>query len=90
MGLEAPGGSEILCVSHVVREESRATVRLLDPVHPRTGEALLACSWCRKVYVAGRWVEVEYAVEMLRLFERTELPPLTHGICPACAELTAS
>lgn len=90
MALEAPGGSDIVIVSHVVREESRATVRLLDPVVPRTDEALLACSWCRKVYVAGRWVEVEHAVEMLRLFERAELPFLTHGMCPVCAELVDS
>jgi hypothetical protein len=90
MALEAPGGSDILCVSHVMREEPRASVPLLDPAVPRTDEALLACSWCRKVYVGGRWVEVEQAVERLRLFERAELPSLTHGVCPACAELVAS
>ena len=90
MALEASEGSDILCVSHVLREEARESVPLLDPVVPRTGEALLACSWCRKVYVGGRWVEVEHAVQTLRLFERAKLPSLTHGICPACAELAAS
>ena len=90
MALEAPTGSDILCVSHVMREEPRASVLLLDPGVPRTDEPLLACSWCRKVYVGGRWVEVEQAVEKLRLFERPELPFLSHGICPACAELAAS
>jgi hypothetical protein len=90
MALEAPKGSDILCVSHVVREESRASVSLLDPAVPRTGETILACSWCRKVYVAGRWVEIEHAVERLRLFERAELPLLTHGVCPACVDLVAA
>ena len=89
MTLEASIGSDILCVSHVIREEPRESVPLLDPAVPRTGEALIVCSWCRKVSVGGRWVEVEHAVQMLRLFERAELPFLTHGICPACAELTS-
>jgi hypothetical protein len=35
---------------------------------------------------AGGWVEVEEAVRELWLFERTQLPQITHGVCPDCQE----
>jgi hypothetical protein len=46
------------------------------------GAPILACGWCRRIWVC-EWVEVEEAVIRLGLLE-TDLPPITHGLCPDC------
>lgn len=79
-----PDGSLEL-VGTVLREEPRAHVALLDDGVPRTDELITACSWCRRLHrPPDRWIEVEEAVRELGLFEQTELPGITHGICPDC------
>lgn len=66
--------------------EPRAYQALFDPQRPHDNRMLRACSWCNRVEVGGRWVEVEDAVQELDLFERAQLPTLTHGICQDCYE----
>lgn len=71
----------------LVREQERREVALLDPAAERTEEIVVVCGWCARVKVGeGRWVEVEEAVRVLRLFELTALPQLSHGMCPLCSE----
>ena len=65
-------------------EEERPSQPLLDPASPRSEELLRVCGWCKKVDVGSRWVEVEEAVSILELFDRTHLPDVTHGICEGC------
>jgi hypothetical protein len=45
---------------------------------------LRICSWCKKMEADGEWCELDEAARRLGLFERGELPLLTHGMCPAC------
>jgi hypothetical protein len=61
--------------------------RLLDPATPRSDEMLEMCSWCDRFEVDGEWVEVEEAARRLELFNRPELPALSHGVCPDCNEM---
>jgi hypothetical protein len=67
----------------VISSEPRPAVEL-----PRggTGESpvVRACGWCKRVETEGAWVEVETALERLRLFELPTTPRFTHGICPDC------
>lgn len=72
--------------SVVQREESREAVPLLQPGAARCEEFLRMCSWCNKMYVQDHWREVEAAVRILGLLSRTELPLISHGMCPKCAE----
>lgn len=75
------------CVEFRVRplsEEPRPMQPLLDPAQPHSEALLRVCGWCKKVDVGNRWVEVEEAVPLLRLFEKPRLPDITHGICEAC------
>jgi len=77
------GGVGFAC--EVDRVEARESVPLLDPSQERSGEALLICGWCKRVRVsADAWEEIEQAVAMLHLFDGIPLPPISHGICPAC------
>jgi hypothetical protein len=69
------------------RLESRTPVPLLSRSVPRTDYVLTMCAWCKKLPVAGHWVEIEVAVEALKLFDVTSLPMLSHGICPTCQDL---
>lgn len=74
-----------------VREESRATVPLLEGVQGiATDRVVTMCSWCQDVKVpVERWVAVEEAVSLLGLFAEATTPLLSHGICPNCnAQLT--
>ncbi len=51
------------------------------------GQSLLVmCSWCKAVKVGDdTWVEVEDAVDRLKLFDFRYLPQISHGVCPSCA-----
>lgn len=70
----------------VVREETRTTVRLLDPSACRNEEYVVMCGWCKRVDVSSDWLEVEEAVRRLALFNSTALPQITHGMCVDCEE----
>lgn len=77
------GGIEF--VSHVIHEETRDTVELLEAGMPRSREFINMCSMCRKVELPGNlWAEVEAAVIALNLFATVKLPQISHGICPDC------
>jgi hypothetical protein len=73
--------------STMKRIEPRERVALLEQNSPRSDEILLQCGWCKKVNVGDDWLEVEAAVERLKLFNRPMLPELSHGICAKCKSL---
>ena len=80
-----PGG-QVQFESRMVREEPRDAVLLLDASVGRSEALLTICGWCKRVAVAGQWLEVEVVVRQLGLFQSPHLPKLTHGICNDCHE----
>jgi hypothetical protein len=70
----------------VNREEVRDAVPLLPQSADVARDDLVKmCSWCLRIqYTATRWLEVEDAVEEMKLFEVDEPPLITHGICSDC------
>lgn len=68
----------------MVRWEPRPPVLLLAADAARGEESLTLCSFCHRVDVTGRWIEVEEAVSLLRLFERRRQPRLEQSVCHAC------
>lgn len=79
-----PRGAGFEVESVLVRAEAREPQALLAAPRPDDGTMLSMCSWCKRVSVDQRWLEVEAAVRALGLFEREVLPAITHGICDAC------
>lgn len=71
--------------NYLLREEYRDHVRLLDPTAERDHELLRICSWCNRIRCDETWLSVEEAVNYLGLFGASQLPQITHGICPDCA-----
>lgn len=65
--------------------ERRPAVALLERPTGAAEGLLRMCSWCKKVYADGAWVEVEEGIARLRLFERPVVPMITHGMCDHCA-----
>lgn len=82
-----PGGRVVLFSAGMRSEEEREIQPLLDPEVPRSEEMVEMCGWCDRFEVDGEWVEVEEAARRLELFNRSELPALSHGICPDCSEM---
>lgn len=80
-----PGGRVVLFSARLRSEKERKIPQpLLDPEVPRSEETVEMCGWCDRFEVEGEWVEVEEAAKRLQLFNRPELPALSHGICPDC------
>jgi hypothetical protein len=87
MKLSLLSGDAIEFISHILREEWRQPLDLLDASRDRSGEFLKICSWCKKIHIPGRgWEEVEAAIEPLDLFGHLSMPRMTHTICDACYE----
>lgn len=83
-----PGGRVVLFSARLRAEQARDLPQwLLDPSVPRSDEVLEMCGWCDRFEVDGEWVEVEEVARRLELFNRPELPALSHGICPTCNEM---
>jgi hypothetical protein len=78
-------GAAIQFTAHVLREEWRDPVDLLDASRDITREFLKICSWCKKINIPGRgWGELEAAIVTLDLFGRDPMPRMTHTICDSC------
>lgn len=83
----ADGGVEF--ETRTLSAEDRPSVPLLSRTAPRSSELLRMCAWCNQVNIgtdADQWVEVETAMEQLRIFEHDAAPRVTHGICEPCLE----
>jgi hypothetical protein len=71
--------------AHMLREEWRDPVELLDASRDRTQEFLKICSWCKKINIPGLgWGEIEAAIAALDLFGHHTMPRMTHTICDSC------
>ena len=78
---------QIEITSTIIRTEGRDPVSLLDKDVPRSSDFIRICSMCKKIFIPGeKWVEIEEGLAELRPFEASEMPRLTHGLCPNCYE----
>jgi hypothetical protein len=83
-----PSGRVVLFSARLRSEEPRETPQpMLDPEAPRGEDLLEMCGWCDRFEVDGEWVAVEEATIRLELFNREELPAISHGICPSCSKM---
>jgi hypothetical protein len=79
------GGIEFQC--HLVREESRRPVEVLDADSPRGVRRVVLCAWCRRVQGHGEWMELEEALRVSSLFDGPHSPCIDHDICSDCKDL---
>ena len=72
--------------NRMIRAEPRQSIRLLESGVPRSGSLIVMCSWCKKIRQDGRWLELDQAITVLRLFETRLLPAISHGACEECVD----
>jgi len=71
--------------SRIEKIEDRAPVSLLRKEVARSEQFVRICSMCKKVAAPrNTWVEIEEGITRYKLFEKNDLPRLTHGLCPDC------
>lgn len=75
--------------SQTIKVESRYPIGLLDSRTKRSEEFIRICSMCKKIAISDcEWIEIEEAINTLRIFEQELVPQLTHGFCKCCFDLT--
>jgi hypothetical protein len=78
-------GDAIQFTAHMLREEWRDPVDLLDALQDIAREYLKICSWCKRINIPGQgWREIEAAIVALDLFGHLPLRRMTHTICDPC------
>jgi hypothetical protein len=78
-------GGELMFSTHLIREDPRNPVPILDPEVKRGEQFVKICSWCLKAGLPTQeWVELDEAMTRLDLLGGGEVPQLTHGICSEC------
>lgn len=80
-------GQFVLFSARLRSEQRREPQPLLSAETPRSGGTLTMCGWCDRFLVDGEWVEVEEAAARLELFQRTEMPAISHDICADCSAM---
>jgi hypothetical protein len=79
----------IIFESHVLKEEKRAPMEILNPDRPKSKEQVVICGWCKKLRLPQEnWVEIEDAVNAGLLDTSGLLPDVSHGMCVACYDKT--
>ena len=80
-------GEESLLFVHIesLREAPTEYRSIWDPIAVRSGEFVLACSWCQSIHVGDDlWLPFVDAVEKIGLLKANKPPDISHGICDEC------
>jgi hypothetical protein len=89
MTIAADGGN--VTFESVLAEESELRAfALWDRRVSRSGEAIPACSWCKRIEIGGHWIEVDAAIDVLGLLLQQPLRPVVHVTCPNCYATVAA
>jgi len=66
---------------------TREPIHLLNMNLDHSHGLISMCSWCKSIQVKeNQWEELSAAIKDLGIFETSELPRITHGICKPCGE----
>ncbi len=85
MSPSANGGVQF--VSETLREEQRRPIQLLNGHGDPQSSFLIICSWCKRIEITSGWVEAEFAIAVLGLFDESLMPQLSHAMCPDCRRI---
>lgn len=86
MRISPAEGGAISFVNTLLEERRREPVRLIDADHLRDRDFIRVCGWCNRGVVGEEWLALEEVVERLSIFRTEQVPDVTHGLCPDCAD----
>lgn len=72
------------CETTLESERPTMHIPLWDPSAERGPRVVIACSWCKRVRIAGGWYAPEEGVRVLGLFEGRSVPLISHSVCDDC------
>jgi hypothetical protein len=50
-----------------------------------SSDPIVVCSWCGRLNIYRQtWQDIDVAVAKVKIFERSKMPPVSHGICTDC------
>lgn len=77
----------LLYESQLLRVVPQPRVRMLDPNEPRSDDALIMCSCCKRALLgASEWLDLQNISLRLRMFEQQEVPAMRYTVCPDCEQ----
>ncbi len=83
--MSALPGNGVEFRSEIVKTSPREPVELLNSEVERSDDFVRICSYCQKIATSKtEWRDIEEACQVLGLLGMSNLPQLTHGICPNC------
>lgn len=80
--IESRDGVSVVVTSTVTSETPRQVPYVLTVPQG----VLRMCSWCNSVEVDGRWVDLEEAIDELKLLRGPHHPAITHTLCGRCEQ----
>ncbi len=87
----APAADGVIELSGVLlREQRRRRVPVLERALQHADYSFPICSFCKRVFAAGEWLELEDAIARLGRFDSTNLPGLDQSVCEDCVRATRS
>ena len=73
--------------SYTLKTEPRSAAKLLDCNEQRSDNEMTICSWCKQIKLGDDfWVDIEFAIDKLSLFNGDGLPELVQSTCTACQQ----
>jgi len=63
--------------------EKKDRVKPIDELG-KSNKIFTMCAWCNKILCGNEYLEIDYAINELGLFETEGIPNFSHGICPEC------
>lgn len=85
LDLSAAEDGGVALAGVLVREQARPHYPLLDRLCTRSRYAFPICSFCRRIYAFGEWLEAEQAVARLGLLESEHPPAIEEEVCASCS-----
>ncbi|TLS67816.1 hypothetical protein FE236_08090 [Mariprofundus erugo] len=73
--------------SRLLWSEHRECMQLLRADNDLSDHHLPICSFCKKIRLDEKWLEVEQVTNQLRLFEAERMPVLISACCPDCSRM---
>jgi len=68
------------------RDLARHHTAILERLRTNARYTFPICSFCRRIFAFGEWLELEQAVARLRLLESEDPPGIEEDVCTSCQE----
>ncbi|UOD35153.1 hypothetical protein DSN97_02100 [Deferribacteraceae bacterium V6Fe1] len=69
-------------LEHILTKQTKREKSLKD--FTQSSKLYKMCAWCNKILVNDKFIEIEHAINNLKIFDEEGIPNFTHGLCESC------